>query len=850
MSQITTHFQTAADDQLERYFAEKFWAMIPEIYRDEDRKSPQNGALRGLVETFASQAAEQRRSIDRLWEDAFIDTADDWAVPYIGSLFGTRMLSVLNSRGRRVDVAKTIAYRLRNGTPWLMEELIHDITGWHGAITEGFALLGRHPHNYDGDPAYSSGRAPEQAGYYSTRRAGTANLRKARNSDAINMAFDPFYHRPDMRRAAVRAGGEMKSSRGMQNLNRLNFHLYRQKPYRILNSTLYRFDNKTFCLDPSGREIALFSEGRRPFSKPEITSQLTLEQTARWTAPREWELPQPIQCRLLNAAQFAPTITDIPANDFKPMMGEYYETSSQFRAHYLRLMPGGFNAQTFKTFVEASITPDSPKLNLYGPDDSLYVGYGDDVDLSVSAQSLPNIAGAALSDQNGNPVISNGFLPELNMAIDPRTGRIVIKPSAPAANRAYGYRYHYGGFDDLGAGSYFRDREAYDGLQDIPELWRNTDELIMGDAADLQTTLNTAIGPSFFEFEGNKTTRLSLAGNQLLIGDTVLTGEDNSRPFVRLEPSGSQIVTIKAKVTPPGEARPCLTLDGLWVGLRPPVAASGGSPNLVNMKNEALPASSDVWTLILDGEFDKVRLKNVTLDPGGEAMRYLTGTPRHIPAVKLEIKGYVRELKIENSITGPIAESVSFNDLGGGALPPDPCSVGDIIIYDSLIDGQLSLHAISTITGSVHLSRCTVLGSVHVNRLYATETLIDGVVVASDTSHGCFRFSACSNSAPPVEIVPESDIIAPAISQVPNPFESHLYPNGLPADTFVSKRFGDAGYGQLSLMADPVILRGAENTSEMGVFSRIHSPILFADLRAKIDEYKPLNIIPQFIFET
>jgi len=81
MSQITTHFQTAADDQLERYFAEKFWAMIPEIYRDEDRKSPQNGALRGLVETFASQAAEQRRSIDRLWEDAFIDTADGYREP-------------------------------------------------------------------------------------------------------------------------------------------------------------------------------------------------------------------------------------------------------------------------------------------------------------------------------------------------------------------------------------------------------------------------------------------------------------------------------------------------------------------------------------------------------------------------------------------------------------------------------------------------------------------------------------------------------------------------------------------------------------------------------------------------
>jgi hypothetical protein len=49
-----------------------------------------------------------RRSQDRLWEDVFIDSCDEWAVPYIGDLVGTRMISALNARGRRVDVAKTV----------------------------------------------------------------------------------------------------------------------------------------------------------------------------------------------------------------------------------------------------------------------------------------------------------------------------------------------------------------------------------------------------------------------------------------------------------------------------------------------------------------------------------------------------------------------------------------------------------------------------------------------------------------------------------------------------------------------------------------------------------------------
>lgn len=110
------------DDGYLAYFTEKIWAMIPEVYRHEDGTAIQPGVLRALVETWARQAVTLRRDQDRLWEDFFIEMCSLWAVPYIGDLVGTRLLSPYNPRGQRIDVAKTIYYRRRAGTLRVLEE--------------------------------------------------------------------------------------------------------------------------------------------------------------------------------------------------------------------------------------------------------------------------------------------------------------------------------------------------------------------------------------------------------------------------------------------------------------------------------------------------------------------------------------------------------------------------------------------------------------------------------------------------------------------------------------------------------------------------------------------------------
>ncbi|MBL29439.1 MAG: hypothetical protein CMM50_18050, partial [Rhodospirillaceae bacterium] len=134
-----------AADRFERYYAEKLWEWIPEVYRDRDGRPefPGNGTLRALIEIVAGQAATIRRDIDRLWDDEQIALCDDWAVAYIGDLLGTRPVSELNRRGQRVAVARTLFYRRRKGTPVVIEALIRDIGDLDGAVVEGFRRLGR-----------------------------------------------------------------------------------------------------------------------------------------------------------------------------------------------------------------------------------------------------------------------------------------------------------------------------------------------------------------------------------------------------------------------------------------------------------------------------------------------------------------------------------------------------------------------------------------------------------------------------------------------------------------------------------------------------------------------------------
>ena len=69
--------------------ADTLLALLPAFYRERDGE---NGPLRALLGVIARQGALLEADIERLYDNAFIETCEDWVVPYIGDLLGHHTL--------------------------------------------------------------------------------------------------------------------------------------------------------------------------------------------------------------------------------------------------------------------------------------------------------------------------------------------------------------------------------------------------------------------------------------------------------------------------------------------------------------------------------------------------------------------------------------------------------------------------------------------------------------------------------------------------------------------------------------------------------------------------------------
>ncbi|GKT07112.1 hypothetical protein [Desulforhabdus sp. TSK] len=787
-----------AQDEFERYYTEKIWDWIPAVFKEEDGLAARPDVLRSIVEILARQAAVARRSIDRLWEDQFIEFCDDWAIPYIGDLVGTRLVHELNRRGRRVDVARTIFYRRRKGTPLVMELLIRDITGWSGVVVESFKQLARARHGLDPEPDAFAGLVTQAP------PGGWARLPSAHGAELVDGPFDEFAHTPDFR--------QPRGKLGRYNIPKLNFHLYRLLPFEVNFATAANFGDNRFTFDPSGRDVPLFSPDQR--TDPE-----------RCHAVREWELPAPIPCRLLGAASYV--ITDallddlmeggLPqdaAEELSRYLGVVFRDEVRLRVTLESLTHSAAILVMFDRILAGAITEDSPKAHLIpstiqSDPRAVAVAVGADRD-SIPVEHQ-RIAAGNLEDWG----TSLGTLPpEKTLVIDPERGRFWF-PSDPGG-QVWVPAYHYGFSGNIGAGPYDkRDALVSGTVTDLPDG-------DPGDPGPVAMSLPVPPLTGVFQLGNSKTYRPD--GDINGIDKLTLQAANFERPYVeRLTPAGTEWVfraEPKAAV-PPGESEPeenlrHLALTGLWVGIEEDGAAPGPEP--------CPPIAA---ALVLEGVFDRVVISHCTLDPGGEKARTDPGQCRAIPYVRLLVRGNVEELVIESSIVGPILEDEAAGN---------PGAIQKLFVHDSIVQSiDAACPAIETDLGEVELERATVFGDVEVNRLFASEALIQGVVKVTDNQHGCFRFSA-THDAPD--------------KRLPRQFESHLFEPGIPNHCFVSRRFGDPGYGQLSETAPAELVRGAENRSEIGAFNSLLNPIKLDDLKAKVNEFMPFGLIAQYINET
>jgi hypothetical protein len=755
---------TPADDGFERHYAEKIWALVPEVYRSEDGLAARPGQLRALVEILADQAAIARRSIDRLWADSRIDEADDWAIPYIGALVGARRLNALNRAAQRANVGRTILYRRRLGTVRLAELLADDIADWDAVASEAFRRLIRHWHMLDGGPQPGPITRTPQWGY--------ADLRSVRIDSVIDRAHDDVSHYADVRRH--------RGVLGRYNIAKVNLHLFRQFAFPLSGVTPVEIADALYTLDPSGRDVPLFQVGGRAGGD--------------CRAAREWEMRAPIPCRRLNFAAFHPQRAHAPVgleDELAPIYGRRFATEAgMLEAANAALAadpvpPNQLSAAESASLIARAMEIASPRRNLFPG--------GDPAALSIALAIAADPAGAPLGPERiyGANLASwaeDHAVPAwVEALVDPARGRVRLMQPLAADRFLFVQRIFYGAYWPVGAGTH--DRAS--GLADSGFA------PVVVDQPDLTAPISGEL-----RFMDSRTFTPLIAPNGVIEadGDTILSAANGERPYMVLARQNGNTVTIRS-LAPDSE----LVIDGLWIGVFDNSAAG-------------------TTTLRIDGAWRKVTLRNVTIDPGGERAAALGQAAAPIPPVTLAFAGAIDDIVIDSCVTGPIVEIAD-------AL--DPCATDTVSIANSIVRSPDNGAAIGLRNASLRIDATTVFGDVVTGRIEASELLVDGRVLAEDQQTGCFRFSAAQSGG-----------------RVPHPYQSHFFAGSLPAGLFVSRRFGDPGYAQLSEIAPSEIRAGGEDGVEIGAFKRALDPIKRADLTAKLREFLPINAIAQLVFES
>ncbi len=219
---------------MSRNDAETLYNLLPAVYR---RRDAQRGfPLRDLVGILAEQAEIVEGDIQRLYENAFIETCDPWVVPYIGDLIGVRPIPDLE-RSSRAEVANTIGYRRRKGTAAVLEQLARDVTGWPARVVEFFELL-------------SWTQFLNHLRMHSLR---TPDLRLAGALDHGDGPFDTVAQSVDVRRIASR--------RGRHNIRNLGLYVWRIQalPLQLIEPrAVVEPDDGRFTFSTLGNDAPLF----------------------------------------------------------------------------------------------------------------------------------------------------------------------------------------------------------------------------------------------------------------------------------------------------------------------------------------------------------------------------------------------------------------------------------------------------------------------------------------------------------------------------------------------------------------------------------------------------------------
>src|SRR6266851_6480778 len=249
---------------------DRLYELVPEIYRmrDVDQRYP----LRGLLRVIAEQVNLIEDDISQLYENWFIETADDWAVPYIADLIGYRPVvnsgeanNVTTEEGRelsrfrfpRREVANTLRNRRSKGSLYLLELLAQDVADVPSRAVEFFKLLG-----WD-----------QNINHLHLERARTTDVQRVADLDLLDGPFDQQAHTVDVRR--------INSNRtiGRYNIPSIGVFIWWLKAYPVTWTRAYCAENAgphCFTFSVLGQDAPLFCKSEPETDPTHIAEEMNV----------------------------------------------------------------------------------------------------------------------------------------------------------------------------------------------------------------------------------------------------------------------------------------------------------------------------------------------------------------------------------------------------------------------------------------------------------------------------------------------------------------------------------------------------------------------------------------------
>ncbi|NVH74232.1 hypothetical protein FSB08_17160 [Paraburkholderia sp. JPY432] len=778
----------------------QLFELLPAWLRQRDARA--GGTLAQLIGVIGAQAVLLDQDLDRMYANWFVETCDDWVVPYLGDLLGYAPMpgaAALDARTPRLaqvfaprrEVGNLIAQRRRKGTLAMLAELARDQASWPALAVEFHAHVAAAQHLDHPHP----------------KRLATTDIRAAAAPAPCDVeALSPQAHLADVRRIGN------PQSQGLYALTNVGLFAFRAQRFGVTRTAAYcREDIGGHCYTFSalGDDLPLW---RDPMHEGDALPS-GIDDVPFPITPAALEAPRPdadgrfsADPSLYGAGRaFVIEVRDWPARGVngpvaagRVLPADLSRWSGDVPKGFVAVDPG-----LGRLMFRPGNAPEQDVVVSYGYGGAMALGGGTYLRPPLALPASYEIS-RVRSSEAGPP--GDGEFGDIGSAIDAWQKR-----RAQAGNPAGAAGGEGAPFEPAALVVELADSGIYRGRPDI----------------------DLAAGQSVFLVAGPATRPV------------LWLSDDN--------PGASDFLTVR------GDTGSRFVIDGVMVAGRglsfgPSRAAAqlpivAGAPARHDAADAGSGARRDLCQIVI---------RHSTLVPGWAYWRGNASAKHAEPSLVLD--GTTVSVLIEHSIVGAIRV---FD--GSSERDATPLLIRDSIV-DALAPAHAAIAGPPGRAALARLSvvRSTVVGTVLADSIACAEnSLFVSHVSVARRQRGCMRFCyAPSGSRTPRRYgcQPDAAIGADAAAAARAAAGAAVDPAARAelaqlsaervAPVFVSTRYGTPGYLRLAVNGPSELATGADDEAELGVYHDLFEAQRLDLLSARLAEFTPADVDSAVIFAT